>query len=121
MHTSYSDIKSRIAEEPQWYDSNGVPRYDEFEVGACPDIYTDQVVLMRIACQACKREFKVEMHGDWWRPLDHPRNLHYGDPPAHDCVGDSMNCVDLEVLQAWRMADLRWERVHGTEGAIDTL
>ena len=119
MHTDYNDIKSRISEEPAWYDSNGVPRYGEFSVKACPSIYANQVVLLRIACQVCKKEFDVEMHGDWCNPIEYPQKLHYGDPPAHNCTGDSMNCVDLEVLQVWvcdRGKSRKWERYVQYEG-----
>ena len=29
MHDAYDDIRSRIAEEPIWYDINGTPRFDQ--------------------------------------------------------------------------------------------
>ena len=28
-------------------------------------------------------------------------NYHYGDPPRHGCVGDSMNCIDVHIVEAW--------------------
>ncbi|OGC94127.1 MAG: hypothetical protein A2W25_12145 [candidate division Zixibacteria bacterium RBG_16_53_22] len=105
MHADYEDITSRVAESPTWWDFNGTPRYGEFSPDLCPSIYTRQVFLLKIACQACKREFEVEMHVDLQDRLpvekDTVQQLHYGDPPRHDCVGDSMNCIDLAVLQAW--------------------
>ena len=121
MHESYIDIKSRIDEEPTWYDDNGTPRYGEFEVRRCPDIYTNQIVLYRIACQACDKEFVVEAHSKWFAHIDHPQKLHYGDPPIHGCVGDTMNCEDIEVLQVWfrdRGLD-EWVRVPELEGPMD--
>ena len=30
MLNAYADIRSRIAEEPKWWDEEGVPRYCEF-------------------------------------------------------------------------------------------
>lgn len=121
MHSNYSDIRSRIDEEPLWYDCNGTPRYDEFTPRLCPNIYASQVVLLRIACQRCGEEFLVEMNGGWFNLLNHPHKLHYGDPPIHGCVGDTMNCEDLEVLQVWNRltpAD-EWRRVSELEGVID--
>jgi hypothetical protein len=36
MLPSYDDIKSRIDDDPKWYDENGVPRYDDFHSKGCP-------------------------------------------------------------------------------------
>lgn len=119
MHTGYNDIKERIDEEPTWYDVNGCPRYGEFTPEHCPNIYARTVVLLCIACQACGEEFCVEMHGDVFSDIEHPDKLHYGDPPIHDCVGDTMNCEDLEVLQVWhRDSPGEWERHPELEGPI---
>lgn len=121
MKNRYSDIKGRIDEEPTWYDQNGAPRYGPFLPELCPDIYSDKLALLRIACQQCGRQFSVEMHQGVWptRPF-HPKKLHYGDPPAHGCVGDTMNCVDLEVLEAWhRPHPGDWVRQRDLEGLID--
>ena len=121
MHESYVDITSRIDEAPTWWDENGTPRYGEFSVERCPNIYTNQIVLLRIRCQACAREFDVEMHAHWFVALPSPKNLHYGDPPVHGCVGDTMNCEDLEVLQVWvRRSDAEdWDRRLDLEGPIE--
>lgn len=120
MKAYYQDILLRISEEPKWYDQNGVPRFDEFHPKYCPNIYTRQVFLLNIACQACSKEFRVEMHSNWWEPIEYPRELHYGDPPIHSCVGDSMNCEDLEILEAWShphgLSD--WKRITEQEGMI---
>jgi len=121
MNHGFHDILSRIDERPSWYDSNGTPRYGEFTPQMAPNIYTTQVVLLRIACQACGEEFAVEMHSTYFSPIDHPAKLHYGDPPRHNCVGDTMNCDDLEVLQVWHKPRSlgEWERVPSLEGIID--
>lgn len=123
MKSNYQDILDRIPEEPKWHDQNGVPRYDKFHPGLCPDIYSNQVILLKISCQACCREFQVEIHGNWYAPIRQPNKLHYGDPPRHGCVGDSMNCEDLEVLQAWcrdaSFATDDWKRMPELEGPID--
>lgn len=152
MHPSYSDITSRIEEEPSWWDSNGVPRYGPFEPEAL-GVYDDAAVLVLIGCQACERQFLIgigssgssryETHlllqaftgtksqgespnADEW--LAHiSESFHYGDPPRHGCVGDTMNCIDLELLQAWRQRrgfkewvdKGRWERVSRYERHYD--
>lgn len=58
MNICYQDILSRIKEKPLWFDENAVPRYCKFS----PDtiqIYTDEVALLKIQCQACNYEFHV--------------------------------------------------------------
>ena len=123
MKENYEDILSRITEVPKWFDQNGVPRYDEFHPRYCPNIYASRVILLKIACQACGKLFNVEMHySDWYTGanLVHPSRWHYGDPPIHDCVGDSMNCEDIEVLQVWaRDALSDWVRCPHLEGPIE--
>ncbi|MBD3268526.1 hypothetical protein GF373_17800 [bacterium] len=118
MKENYIDIKSRIAEEPLWYDENGTPRYDPFHPGLCPNIYSTTVVLLRIACQDCGQEFDVEMHGSLFCPIEHPHKLHYGDPPSHGCAGDTMNCEDLEVLEVWYRKDGKWLSFDELTGVI---
>ena len=119
MRNNYEDIRSRIAEQPSWYDSNGAPRYGEFEPSMCPNIYARQVFLLRIACQRCGEQFLVEMNSGWFNKIYEPRILHYGDPPVHGCVGDTMNCDDLEVVQVWNREDCEWVRHSEMEGVID--
>jgi len=119
MHEGYPDIRERIDEEPSWYDANGTPRYGEFTPERCPDIYAHTVVLLQIECQACGRRFKVEMHAGVFEHIEHPQELHYGDPPAHGCVGDSMNCLDLKVLEVWHTNRIEgWTRHTELEGKI---
>lgn len=126
MHEGYEDITSRIVEAPTWYDQNGTPRYGKFHPNRCPNIYSDVVVLMEIACQSCGKRFSVEMHagifGGSRRNLL-PSRWHYGDPPRHVCSGggDTMNCEDLVVIQVWVKSNpLReWKRRRNLEGKID--
>jgi hypothetical protein len=115
MKASYDDIRSRISEAPKWFDSNGVPRYDQFDPRLCPNIYADEVLLLRIACQACGERFSVEMHCDHLRRIMRPERKafseqttagsipHFGDPPRHGgCSGETMNCEDLRVEEFWQ-------------------
>ena len=122
MHSNYEDILSRIPEKPIWYDANGVPRYAPFEPEMCPNSYSNQVVLLLIACQSCGERFKVEMHSDFFSPIRNPQKLHYGDPPRHGCSGggDTMNCTDIAVLEVWCREDVGdWVRRLDLEGLID--
>jgi hypothetical protein len=128
MKHTFDDIRSRISEPPSWFDSNGTPRYGEFTPGASPKIYADEVALVEIACQCCNEKFLVEIyHAMYYRDMGveaRIRNgsLHCGDPPAHDCTGDTMNCLDLRVVQYWhhkggKVIDV-WERVAELEIAL---
>jgi hypothetical protein len=123
MHSNYEDITSRIKEEPTWYDCNGAPRYGKFSLEACPNIYAHQVVLLEIACQSCGAKFLVEMNGDGLNPMSgNPKKLHYGDPPAHGCVGDTMNCEDIAVIEVWHRSWERkvpWKRLKKLEGSME--
>lgn len=120
MREAYQDIRERIAEDPTWYDKNGAPRYGEFSTQLCPDIYANTVVLLRILRQACHQPFDVEMSSGYFAPIQNPFKLHYGDPPSHGCVGDTMNCEDIAVLQVWNKESLsKWERRADLEGLID--
>lgn len=114
MKGYFGDITKRIKVKPTWYDSNGTPRYGKFKPEMCPNIYADEVCLIEIACQACRRIFKVEMHSyEIMNKFElskfvKSKSLHYGDPPSHadkTCAsGDSMNCLDYRVLEFWRRA-----------------
>ena len=122
MHHHFEDILSRIKEVPTWWDQNGTPRYGLFQPDSCPSIYAHRVVLLRIACQECHREFLVEMHDDVWGREFHPTKLHYGDPPNHpECLaGNTMNCDDLEVVEVWekpRLGD--WQRRPELQGPME--
>jgi len=114
MWRDYEDI-IQLAGMPLWYDDNGAPRYQPFR----PDmlgVYDETIAYLRIACQYCNRQFEVavswtkldlfdrekkEMR-DEPRPKQHgPWMFHYGDPPRHGCVGDTMNSEPIAVLQFW--------------------
>lgn len=145
MNASYDDIKKRIKEEPLWYDTHGVPRYDKFHPDLCPNIYADEVILLEIECQRCGKKFFVE--ANWAaltfditgkripsikkRMMQWKRNgkksdgwsaLHWGDPPFHGCVGDTMNCFDLRIVEFWKRRKLpsfEWTRRRAFECKID--
>lgn len=131
MLPAYNDIKSRIKEPPIWWDANGVPRYDTFTPELSCDIYAHEVALVKIACQDCHEHFMVEFNwneshglftGRPHPPMSaNPGMLHYGDPPAHGCVGDTMNCEDLEVVEFWQRADFDWARCPNLEGKMPVL
>jgi hypothetical protein len=131
MHEAYRDIRDRIKEEPKWWDENGVPRYDDFHPRFCPDIYAPEVILLHIQCQDCHEDIMVEMSYSEWGGIisgkksdpfskiirkfkktggDFP--FHYGDPPNHDCpgAGESMNCIDIAIVQFWQRKTFDWRR-----------
>lgn len=126
MLVDYSDITSRLG-HPLWWDRHGVPRYEPFRVGM-QSVYADVDGLMEIACQACDQRFLVGFTWsqgraflDWARlralSKDVPQpefsadGLHYGDPPPHGCSGDTMNCIDLRIVEWWKRNGTReWER-----------
>ena len=107
MKPSYTDIEKRIKEKPKWYDKNGVPRYDDFHPDLAPNIYAEQVVLMKVKCQYCGRSFLVEL--DWGKYSDEDdlktriidATINYGDPPHHNCIGDSMNSIPIKIMEFW--------------------
>ena len=76
MKNNYSDITSRIAQEPDWYDENGTPRYGEFHPKQLPDIYANEAVLYKISCQNCGTQFKVAESGNRMEKFQHYL-LHY--------------------------------------------
>jgi hypothetical protein len=118
MNRDYRDLTYRLG-EPLWWDDQCVPRYDPFT----PDslgVYDCLAGLLEIQCQVCPKTFKVAVSyqsyclaelwnrsqgiGTFWSL---PTLWHYGDPPAHlsptgsPCVGETMNCRDLQVLEFW--------------------
>jgi hypothetical protein len=123
MRAAYGDITQRIAEEPKWWDENGVPRYSVFSPDDTPNIYAREAVLYLIACQECGAEFEVTEDWSWWPGRETPLSqvlqtglLHYGDPPRHGgpqgCrAGDTMNSIPKRVLQFWRQEQGEWRRV----------
>jgi hypothetical protein len=150
MLPDYHDITSRIHEQPFWYDGHGTPRYGEFNPEAL-GVYDDAALLVEIECQSCSRRFLVaegsssmdRMRWAWEKArlakddreseyLDAltwlarvAKSFHYGDPPRHEgCVGDTMNCLDRRIVQAWmRDRDLQfgksWLRQPKFEGDME--
>jgi len=127
MKAEYEDILALTDKEPDWYDQDGVPRYAPFHPELCPDIYANEVILLKIQCQACGKLFRVEMH--WNAYQDKPSisdaikegnlgYLRYGDPPRHGVgkddttycyAGDTMLSESVEILEFWRN-DRKWKR-----------
>ena len=126
MKASFDDIRALTALDPQWYDSNGVPRYCEFRPFESPNIYAREVVFFEIACQHCGQRFLVEEHRDElqeaYRKACGAKDFHlteavqkhtlsYRDPPYHGCTGDSMLSVTLRVIEFWRREpQFQWAR-----------
>jgi hypothetical protein len=118
----YNDIRSRIAEEPLWFDEHAVPRYNPFSPNETANIYGDESCLLLIECQACSHEFQVCLsRGSFMSDvpslasLVESQQIHYGDPPNGGCcaAGPTMNSVPRRVLEFWRKSDdyLDWIRV----------
>lgn len=118
MKHHYHDIIER-AGPPDWWDQNGTPRYGPFDgKESSPDIYARAVALAEIRCQACGKHFIVQMslnaytyYTQYGREVDaaclpnfpdcHLGAWHYGDPPAHGCVGDTMNSEPVRIIEYW--------------------
>lgn len=122
MHHHYTDIRSRIPEEPKWFDENAVPRYSEFTPDETADIYCRQVALLEIACQSCGHRFLVAMSWNEYRrhiSLEdriQDGSIHYGDPPNIECcpAGPTMNCIDVRVVEFWKKEHPQYEWVRDT-------
>lgn len=133
MKPSYKDITEKIDEDPQWYDSNGTPRYESFHPEIVPNIYAQVAVLYEIKCQACGETFVVSKN---WSDMDIARQmergesfddksekllndifegkLSYGDPPRKpggDCcmTGPTMSSITTKILQVWESEKHEWE------------
>lgn len=122
MKQYYGEILAAYAETPHWFSENGFPRWVDFHPKHVDDIYADQVLLCRIACQGCGQEFLVAMSSSYFNRhqnlasnlLDEiePQTLHAGDPPMTKCcaAGPTMNSVMLEVVQCWVREGVYWQR-----------
>ena len=129
MLRSYAEITDKMG-PPLWWDGNGVPRYTPFSPEAT-GVYDCAVALVEIACQNCAKPFLVafeyDRHGLTRRgklkPYERPdpQRLHWGDPPNHSCVGDTMNCEDLRVIEFWEQDDsaMEWRRIPEMEVQIE--
>lgn len=134
MHASYEDIiEAAGGKAPLWWDQNGVPRFRAHHPRLSSNIYANEVVLLRIACQRCHLEQLVQMtwssmdsvrwsiHDEWaalrkGALYTAPKSLHtladsvrdgtihYGDPPHHDDQGEF--CHAGCTMNVW---DLRIE------------
>lgn len=71
MHDAYDDIRSRIPEEPVWYDVDGVPRYDQPHVPLH--------LMGRIKCQSCGQEFWVSLTDNIYHMASYEGVVGYGD------------------------------------------
>lgn len=137
MLPGYDDIRALTDRDPDWFDGNGVPRYAPFEPPML-GVYDRTAILVRIECQACQQSFLV---GEGRHPMNDfvngkrlhmdmetwVRRYHYGDPPIHGCVGDTMNSVPVEIVEAWEQRSdkgtpwPKWQRVPAVEGpAVDS-
>lgn len=138
MLADYMDIRKRINEPPQWFDCHGVPRYDEFHPDLSPNIYANEVILLEIECQECRKRLFVELHWTNWNYRESFKEffekrkrgitvhgIRYGDPPRHGCVGDTMQSISIAVRQFWskntgtRLKDCDWDRVAEYEQRLD--
>lgn len=134
MLPAYLDITSRISIEPLWWDGNGVPRYDPFHPRML-GVYDEVSLLVEIACQLCGKRFTVGVGVSVMQAMmsstfngiageslleRFAETFHYGDPPRHGgCTGETMNCEDLRVLEAWVEDGVgEWSRRTRLEGAI---
>lgn len=120
MLPNYADIRSRIAEEPRWFDERGVPRYEPFTPEML-GVYDSEAALIEISCQNCGQRFlvgigfsKMEIfsrEGRYTRPTTGDiGSYHYGDPPIHGCNGDTMNVISLRIVEFW---------AHHEDGVVD--
>jgi hypothetical protein len=134
VNCDYSDIRDLIAKEPVWFDEAAVPRYCEFSPKQIADIYAQECVLLRIACQSCGHEFDVAMSSsllerargdDALATQIAQKTISYKDPPNVGCCmsGPSMMSEAVRVLEYWhRGADTNrdWKREASCEVSIDT-
>jgi len=128
MWAAYEDITSRLG-EPLWWDERGVPRYDRFTRKLVADIYAHEIALVEIQCQSCLKRFDVAFSYGPMQQVTNPNlpslservtddTIHYGDAPRHHdadgqgCVGNTMNCNELRVLEFWRVSQkYDWHRL----------
>ena len=123
MNYSYSDITSRIPEQPSWWDEAAVPRYCDFEPSCAANTLADETVLMEIRCQNCNQPFTVLVSrsvigcladgAHWLADRIKDGSINYGAPPNIECCprGIVMTSVPVRVLQYWRRNSRgEWQR-----------
>lgn len=128
MNTDFSDI-TEVMGTPLWYDRIGYPRYCAFHPKEHSNIYASYIALVEIECQSCSHPFTVavalsgmdRLGGIQFPKKEDIGSFHYGDPPNHDCVGDTMNVSNIEVLEFWKRgtANFKWKRVKKYEVKVD--
>ena len=111
MHIDYKDITDKLG-PPKWYDEHAVPRYCNFSPDEVANIYANEVVFMKIACQGCGEIFYVAMStsgynfytGEKYSFVDSLKSLGYGDPPNNNCCigGSTMSSNSLNIVQFWK-------------------
>lgn len=135
MWSNYASITSRIKDPILWWDERGIPCYDPFRPQDVCDIYANEVALVEIECQSCRRKFRVAMHlnalditlGDCdtleWQVQQ--GCLFYGDPPRHEyqdtgkrCAGETMSSDVLRVVEFWEKKSMEWVRVPELERGL---
>lgn len=126
MHQQYSDILALSDQPPVFWQEGGVPRFTPFTPSVAPDIYADEVALVRIQCQSCGHPFDIcftssgttrlvkalratriadeaARLSETFRlsALIKKRSLQYGDPPNIGCcaAGASMTSDTVRVLE----------------------
>lgn len=138
MLRSYSDITSRLG-DPLWWDENGAPRYEKFAPWML-GVYDDIAILYRIKCQSCLKPLlvascesvmdRLRLHWTFGKDGEEMKKpnleefvvgIHYGDPPRHDCpgAGETMNCYDVEIIEAWERYTNSWEWTRHPELEIE--
>lgn len=117
MNNNFTDITDKLG-TPEWYDIYGYPRYCRFHPSVTHDIYSIMTSLIEIRCQECFCTFEVVMsygqinlikldgshlHAKDILPTKDNMHVywHYGDPPFHDCIGDTMNSEIVKILEFW--------------------
>jgi hypothetical protein len=119
LYISYDDILNRISERPTWWD-NGIPRYGKFHP-ANLGIYCNVGLLVHTECQMCGLRFDCGTGvryspQDFWDRMDiNPYEIGLGDPPNHNCYGDSMSAWTIQIIECWERRDFDWVRNHGRE------
>lgn len=84
MHDSYDDIRSRIVENPVWYDIHGTPRYDQ------PTVPLH--LLGWIRCQRCGEKFWVSLTDNIYHMAGNDKVPGYGDRNVEE---------DPDLVAAW--------------------
>lgn len=122
MFRYYGDILSRIAEEPTWWQEEGVPRYGAFDPAESTGIYCNEVVLLEIACQHCDHRFFVTVERDATdrRLAKEIREgeMGWADPPNAGCCGwgPRDTSVPIRVVEYWARGHQEYIEVRAIAG-----